>query len=294
MNFSGGRTSGFMLRRELDRNPNYRDEFVTVFCNTGKERPETLDFVHAVEVNWNVPIVWLEYKRFPASTIPPEIFPTKRRQDNHRKLGNELTHWFRVVNYETASRDGRPFDDFLTAVSALPNAVGRSCSSQLKIRSAMRYCFSIGYKEFAPHIGIRADEAHRAVEIEATCENFISPKFPLIESRIVELDVLAFWAQNDFDLRLKGYEGNCDLCYLKSRWKRLRIMRDMPHLAVWWIQKERGQVAINGHAKASTFRDGETYEGVLTDALMPEFDFNADDQDVPCSCAERGFEKEAE
>src|SRR5262249_19633664 len=46
VSFSGGRTSGYMLRRILDafagRMP---DGGKVIFCNTGKERPETLDFV---------------------------------------------------------------------------------------------------------------------------------------------------------------------------------------------------------------------------------------------------------
>lgn len=292
MNFSGGRTSGLMLRNELDRNPNYREEFTTVFCNTGKERTETLDFVNAVETNWNIPIVWLEYKRFPASTISAEIFPTPRRQENHRNLGDELTHWFRIVDYTTASRDGKPFDDLLTWTSALPNAVGRSCSSELKIRTVRRYAFSIGAKEFEAWIGIRHDEAHRAIQIQATCENFLHPKFPLIENKITVQDVEAFWKSQSFDLALNNYEGNCDLCFLKSNWKRRRIMRDNPLLAAWWIKKEREQITSGSHQKPSTFRDGETYEATLIDSLMPEFDFTANNQDIPCSCAERGFEKE--
>lgn len=129
LNFSGGRTSGLMLRRELDKNPNFRDEFTVCFCNTGKERNETLDFVHEVETRWQVPIVWLEYKRFPASTIPAEVFPTELRRKNHLAIGDGLTHWFRIVNYETASRSGQPFDDFLSSSTALPTAVGRGCSA---------------------------------------------------------------------------------------------------------------------------------------------------------------------
>lgn len=32
-----------------------------VFANTGKERPETLDFVQECAERWDVPIPWLEY-----------------------------------------------------------------------------------------------------------------------------------------------------------------------------------------------------------------------------------------
>ena len=292
LNFSGGLTSGLMLRRELDKNPNFRDEFTICFCNTGKERDETLDFVHEVETRWQVPIVWLEYKRFPASTIPSEVFPTEQRQKNHLAIGDGLTHWFRIVNYETASRKGQPFDDLLSWAEPLPNVVGRYCSTQLKIRSIMRYAFSMGWKEFSPHIGIRKDESHRKLQILQSCETFIHPVFPLIDDNITVKDVNEFWSKQPFTLQLKNYEGNCDLCFLKSDWKRRRIMRDNPARANWWIEKEADAQA---HAKSgATFRYGETYAGVLSDALHPEFDFDsANDNDIPCSCAEKGFEKES-
>lgn len=286
-----------MLWREIQRLgvEEYNRQFVTVFCNTGKEMPQTLDFVHEVETRWNVPIVWLEYRRFPASTIPPEIFPTEKRRKNHLAIGDGLTHWFRVVDYATASRDGKPFDEFLSCTTALPTVVGRSCSAQLKIRTAMRYAFSIGLKEFEAYIGIRNDEAHRAIQIQATCEPFLHPKFPLIESNIIELDVFQFWATNNFDLTIPSLYGNCDLCFLKSKWKRVAIMRENPKLADWWISKENHFTTAARKGTKITFREGETYEGVLSQALHPEFDFNsADKNDIACSCAERGFEAELE
>lgn len=122
---SGGKTSGFMLRKQLDAVPDYRSTWLTIFCNTGKERPQTLDFVHEIETRWDVPIIWLEYHRVPASSIQPGIMPTPRRNANLARAAanGETTHWFKVVNYETASRDGRPFDELLEWMTVLPNAV---------------------------------------------------------------------------------------------------------------------------------------------------------------------------
>lgn len=46
VSFSGGRTSGYMLWHILNaHNGVMPDGVKVVFCNTGKERPETLDFV---------------------------------------------------------------------------------------------------------------------------------------------------------------------------------------------------------------------------------------------------------
>lgn len=48
LSFSGGLTSGYMLRREIDRIEidEYRKQFTTIFCNTGKEHDVTLDVTH--------------------------------------------------------------------------------------------------------------------------------------------------------------------------------------------------------------------------------------------------------
>jgi hypothetical protein len=251
LSFSGGRTSGFMLHREIERNKNFRKEFIVIFCNTGKERNETLNFVNEVQNRWHIPIVWLEYCRVKASTIFPEIFPTKLRQENHIKIGDNTTHWFKIVDFKTASCDGTPFNDLLNWLSALPNVQGRSCSAQLKIRTAIRYCFSIGLKEFDDYIGIRNDEAHRAIQIRATCEKFLHPIFPLIEDKIIVSDVMQFWKHNDFDLRLKDYEGNCDLCFLKAKWKLRRLIKQNPERAIWWINKERERAPCSRSASAN-------------------------------------------
>ena len=53
-----------------------------------------------------------------------------------------------------------------------------------------------------------------------------------------ERDVLAWWQRQPFDLALRSYEGNCDLCYLKGHGKITAILRDQPDLAGWWIAQE--------------------------------------------------------
>jgi hypothetical protein len=61
MSFSGGRTSGYLLRQVLDAwGGTLPAGGVVMFANTGREHAKTLDFVKQVE-RW-CPIVWIEYR----------------------------------------------------------------------------------------------------------------------------------------------------------------------------------------------------------------------------------------
>jgi 3'-phosphoadenosine 5'-phosphosulfate sulfotransferase (PAPS reductase)/FAD synthetase len=109
ISFSGGRTSGYMLKQILDANAGRLPPgIVACFANTGKEMPETLDFVQDCSRRWDVAIVWLEYS------------PDGEKQ---RK--------FRVVNHQTASRQGEPYEALLRERKYLPNPVTRFCTTQL-------------------------------------------------------------------------------------------------------------------------------------------------------------------
>ena len=62
VSFSGGRTSGYMLKQILDA---YDGKLpvggIVCFANTGKEHEATLRFVHDIEQRW-CPIAWIEYR----------------------------------------------------------------------------------------------------------------------------------------------------------------------------------------------------------------------------------------
>jgi len=268
VSFSGGQTSGYMLRRLLDEVG--AENLTAIFCNTGKEYDETLDFVNDVQTEWNVPVTWLEYCR----------------------VNDE--HSWRVVSYETAARrnDARtPFDEMLEWGGTLPNVRGRGCSGQLKVRTMKRYLLAHGLEKWDSYIGIRADESHRTLEILAQCPKYITPHFPLNDAGVIKKDVDDFWDAQPFKLNIPNHKGNCDLCFLKAKWKRLSIMREEPAAANWWIGWERKMKARMEAAGKPTggamWVDGVSYEGLLAESQHPEFDFN--EQDVPCSCAVGGY-----
>ena len=63
ISFSGGRTSAYMLHKVLQVGGGQLPNQATVcFANTGKEDEATLKFVYDCELNWKIPIVWIEYQ----------------------------------------------------------------------------------------------------------------------------------------------------------------------------------------------------------------------------------------
>lgn len=212
LSISGGRTSGYMLRRILDEAGPLPERCVVAFMNTGREMPETLDFVAEMETQWGVPIVWLEYL--------------------------DERPWFRVVSHATASADGEPFAAMVRRRKLLPNVVTRFCTSELKIRPLSRYLRSLGWEHWSAGIGIRADEPRR-LKREPSTKSRETLWYPLADAGVTSADVLSWWESNGFDLQLptiggRTWLGNCDGCFLKSEAARAMLVRDYPERAAWW------------------------------------------------------------
>ncbi len=227
ISFSGGRTSAYMLRRILDEG--LRTDVHVLFANTGKELPETLDFIHQCGTRWGVPITWLEYR------------PLTLEQDHHPSQ-----FVAEVVTYETASRNGEPFDRLLTKLGFLPNVTMRSCTHYLKSKLIDKYIRTTwGWDDWKVVIGIRADEPRRVSRMKAQNDREDGQRsLPLADTGITVEEVMAFWAQQPFDLGLRPDQGNCDLCFLKSTKKIINLIRESPEKARWWAEWEqrRGQV----------------------------------------------------
>ena len=211
--FSGGRTSAFMA--QFINSYSKYDSFnkVFIFANTGKEKQETLDFINKCDIEWDLDIVWLEAKVI------------------HEK-GVGTT--YKVVDYEKASINGEPFEDMLNKYP-IPTNFASNCTRELKLAPINKYVKSLGYNEIYTAMGIRYDEKHR-MSNTAKEQNII---YPLINDIKVDSKFIRSWWDNQtFDLNLKDYEGNCDLCFKKSTKKRLTIIRDNPDVAKWWQKME--------------------------------------------------------
>lgn len=242
ISFSGGRTSAYMLYQILQAHGGKLPDYVIVaFANTGKEREETLRFVHDCGSRWDVKIRWLEWRRGAIK--------------------------FEEVGFNSCSRDGEPFRALIEMKQRLPNGFERWCTEFLKVKTLFAFANSIGFTdgEYAEVIGLRNDEGHRILKALENA-NFVKKKvdekvisvprvpprkvvFPLAKAKAVKADVMRFWLgergvfpSDDLpqgsDLGLADYEGNCDYCFLKGKGIRKRLIRDGKTSPEWWAQNE--------------------------------------------------------
>jgi 3'-phosphoadenosine 5'-phosphosulfate sulfotransferase (PAPS reductase)/FAD synthetase len=264
ISFSGGRTSAYMLWRILQAHGGeLPPDVVVAFANTGKEREETLRFVHECGSRWGVKVHWLEWR--------------------------DARPCFEEVGFNSAARSGEPFAGLIAKKGYLPNAVTRFCTLELKVRVMRDFARSLGWDHWISAVGLRADEMWRvwkALAANDTGKERWRTAMPLAKAGATERDVLAFWREQPFDLDLRSYEGNCDLCFLKSRAKRSALIRENPGMSEWWEQQE-GAIGALGKATAtgSRFVTEYSYADLAREvAQQPHLfdELNDDEHDAEC------------
>jgi len=268
ISFSGGRTSAYMLWRVLQANDGLPEEAKVCFANTGKEEEATLRFVDRCSKEWNVPITWVEYSEAPE---------TKNR--------------FRVVTFETASRNGEPFEAIIKRRNYLPNPVSRFCTVEMKVRAIHRYLKSIGWTEWDSMLGIRADEQRRLAKIGNQDYGKHEEKVaPLGRSGITKEMVGEFWMAQPFDLELPNINGvtmhgNCDLCYLKGGAQILSLIQEKPERATWWAKME--SLALSSAPSGAKFRtDRPSYAEMAKFASQQTDMFDKNEEAISCFCGD--------
>ena len=277
LNVSGGLSSAYMLWLHLQENGGQlADGTIALFANTGKEREETLHFVAELTANWGVPITWLEYRYHP-----------NRRGRRKGEMKND----YEIVDYESASRDGQPFEQLIVGHRYLPNQATRMCTQELKVDTFRRYLrYGLGAESWMDSLGIRFDERRRWTR------RFNDPAllFPLVTARVTKKDVQDFWATQNFRLEIPSWKGNCDLCFLKGKANLIHTMRNEPELAEWWIDKERMASAWRSDRsimdeETTRFSKRHSFDQLLAESKNPQL-FNVvdlDDEPAPdCWCGD--------
>lgn len=257
ISFSGGRTSGYMLKHILDAHGGtLPDDVHVTFANTGKEREETLRFVHECGTRWNVPIRWIEW-RSRLKSVP-------------------VNERFEEVGYNSASRNGEPFVALIVSKKSTPNCVARWCTEELKVKTLQAFMEYSGYTKYSNVVGLRADEPRR---VDRGRER--GSIMPLADAGVTNRMVREWWSKQPFDLQLLPFEGNCDACFLKGRSKLWEVEHTKPGTLEWWAQMEEGP-------GGGTFNKDFSYRSLIRDVRRQPDLFSGglfdDDPDMDAEC----------
>lgn len=277
ISFSGGRTSAYMLWRVLmSHDGQLPKDAVVCFANTGREDEATLRFVRDCGEHWKVPITWLEFQQ-----EEPQ---------------------FKVVSFETASRNGEPFEAVIRKRNYLPNPVTRFCTSELKIRTMHKWLRAnwqaLGWDaedmEWDQMIGIRSDEQRRVSKIRARGHSTETTKetmrMPLADAQVTLNEIDQFWSMQKFKLELptvngRTLAGNCDLCFLKPANQVFTLIKEKPERAVWWARMEA--LELSSKPSGAVFRsDRPSYAEMASFAESQGDLFDKDEPGIACFCGD--------
>lgn len=265
MSVSGGRTSAYMAYK-LKSEYSHKYDMKFIYANTGLEHEETLLFLDRVDNHFGLDLIWVE-----------AVINQERGKGTAHKL----------VNFETACRDGRLFEEMIDFYG-IPNKAYPHCNRELKLNAMNSYVKSIGWDKEFRAVGIRIDELKRCRK-DAAIDRVLYPLVDFFETD--KEDVINWFSKQSFDLSIKEHLGNCVSCWKKSDTKLLRIINDEPGRFDFFkrMEKEKGLCGHNVDGnKRVFFRSNRSAEDMFKlSHSMPELDFEQVDR---CSDEECGLE----
>jgi 3'-phosphoadenosine 5'-phosphosulfate sulfotransferase (PAPS reductase)/FAD synthetase len=200
---SGGRSSA-MMARHIQTSSKYDDyEKVYVFCNTGQERPETIQFLKDIVFHWQIPLNIIEgvYSQVPGIGVKSKL-----------------------VDFDTMDMSGRVYSEAIAHMNKLKNtgvpcAPIPYCSEYMKTRPAHHFAKMIfGTTKYIKAIGYRKEDIPKRITHAELREDKkrIAPLLTDFETVIGLYELSRYFKAQPFQLRIKSTLGNCELCWKKS------------------------------------------------------------------------------
>ena len=190
LGLSGGKDSSALAVYMRDRVP----DMEYFFSDTGKELPETYEYLDKLEAFLGKPIVRLN-------------------MDSDRDKNRDFDHWLDVYK------------------GLLPSSQVRWCTVNLKIQPFEEY---IGEDRAYHYIAIRADEdrvGYKPPKISSLPN--IQPKYPFKEDGIIKADVYRILEENGIGLP-KYYEwrtrSGCYFCFFQRKSEWVGLLEEHPDL----------------------------------------------------------------
>lgn len=270
---SGGRSSAMMARHIQTSEKYAKYEKLYVYCNTGMERPETIEFLSNIIKYWDIPLVMIE-----------GVYSDIR--------GVGVKH--KVVDFHNLDMKGRVFSEMISHLNKLkwtgvPNQATPYCSEYLKVRPSHSFAREIfGTTKYYKAIGYRKEDMPKRIswaEINEDKKRF----YPLItdfENPISQYDLNTFFNSEEFKLKIHSALGNCRYCWKKDEIKvlpkiiKMDLMEDIPFFIDW----HRNEEVKYGNM---FFRDNLSIDTLVKLANIPStgsLDFGEEFNDIKCIC----------
>ncbi|MGB5942086.1 MAG: phosphoadenosine phosphosulfate reductase [Leeuwenhoekiella sp.] len=199
---SGGRSSALMARH-IQQSPKYDCyEKLYVFCNTGQERPETIQFLKDMVTYWGIPLNIVEGKY-------------------SIKKGIGVRH--KVADFDTLCMDSEPFEGAIMQLNkakwtGVPNTATPYCSDYLKSRVSHSFAREIfGTTKYIKAIGYRFEDMPKRITLAELSEDKtrIAPLLTDFDQPITQWDLNVYFNNQPFKLGIHSDLGNCRYCWKK-------------------------------------------------------------------------------
>lgn len=193
-----------MMARHIQTSSKFDEyEKLYIFCNTGQERPETIEFLKDIVNHWNIPLNIIE-----------GVY------SNKKGVGVKS----RLVDFDSLDMSGRVFSEAIKQLNkakwtGVPNQATPYCSEYLKTRVSHDFCRRIfGTTKYIKAIGYRKEDIPKRITLKELEEDKtrIAPLLTEFERPISQLDLNVFFDNQPFKLEIHSKYGNCELCWKKS------------------------------------------------------------------------------
>lgn len=258
---SGGRASARMARHIQTSEKYVEYEKLYVFCNTGMERPETIQFLRDMVYHWNIPLNIIE---------------------GVYSLENRVGVKSRLVDFDTLDMEGKVFEEAIKHLNknkwtGVPNQAIPYCSEYLKTRVSHHFAKIIfETTNYIKAIGYRKEDMPKRITIAELREDStrIAPLLTDFEEPISQKDLNYFFNHELFKLQLHSSLGNCELCWKKSDKNLIQAIQYGTRFIDWY----RDQEEIYGN---NFFRNNQSINDLVAMAesgiqLNMYNDFNGD------------------
>ena len=263
---SGGRSSA-MMARHIQLSDKYKDfQKVYVFCNTGMERPETIQFLKDIEKYWQIPLIKIE-----------GVYSND--------LGTGIK--YKIVEWDNLDMSAKTFSNMIEhknkgIFNGMPNQNAPYCSENLKTTPSKKLCNDIfGVNNYKIAIGFRKEDMPKRISWPEIKEDKkrIFPLLTDFESPVSQLDLNKYWDKEQFKLNLHGKYGNCELCWKKSDNNLIENIRFGTRFIDWYNEQEQKY-------NSTSFRGHKSINDLIKLSQLPQtltMDLSTDDDKCVCS-----------